>query len=71
MFAFRINGNAGIEDYSQVDGFHGWLRFAMPSSTSFMKPSSSVAAESRASANAIASDKSRPLPCGVLMTATG
>jgi len=42
MLAFSLDSDTGIEYYSQDGGFHGWLRLAMPSSTSFMKPSSRV-----------------------------
>jgi hypothetical protein len=68
---FRFDDYTGIEDYSQDGGFHGWLRLAMPSSTSFIKPSSSVAVEPRASARAMHSESNRPLESGERMTATG
>ena len=33
MLPFRLDSHAGVEDHSQLAGFHGWLRFAMLSST--------------------------------------
>ena len=71
MLPFGLDDDAGIEDYSQDGGFHGWLRLAMRSSTSFMKPSSSVTVEPRASARAMHSDSSRPWGTGGRMIATG
>jgi len=71
LLPFRLDDDTGIEDYSQDGGFHGWLRLAMPSSTSCMKPSSSVTVEPRASAKAMHSDSNLPLGRGEWMTATG
>ena len=70
LLAFCLDDYAGVEDYSQDGGFHGWLRLAMPSSTSFIKPSSSVTVEPRASARAMHADSNRPLGSGERMTAT-
>src|SRR5688572_22777387 len=68
--ALCFDHDAGVEDYSQDGGFHGLLRSRMPSSTSFMKPSSRIAVVPRASANAMHSDNNRPLGNGERITAT-
>ena len=56
-----LDDDAGIEYYSQDGGFHGLLRSAIPSATSFMKPSSGIAVVPRDSASAMHSDSGRPL----------
>jgi hypothetical protein len=71
LLSFGLDNNTRLEDYSQDGGFPGWLRLAMPSSTSFIKPSSSVTMDPRASASAMHSDSIRPRGTGERMTATG
>ncbi len=69
--SFRCDDYAGIEDYSQEGGFHGWLRSLMPSSTSSPKPSSKITFEPLAFAEAMHAPMGRPERLGVLIVATG
>jgi len=71
MPALAFDHNAGVENYSQNGGFHGSLRREIPSSTSFMKPSSNVTVEPRDSASAMHSESVRPLGSGECTMATG
>jgi hypothetical protein len=64
-----LDQHVRIENHSHSGGVHGRLRLAIPSSTSFIKPSSRTAVVPRAFANAMDSDISRPFSRGCSITA--